>query len=58
MGCKAFFIANSTAIGNKNNAADRPSLADRRPEGVMQGVPGYLGHSAQSRSGWLTLDAN
>ena len=39
MDCKASFLANSTAIGKKNNAADRPSPADRRPQGVMQRFP-------------------
>ena len=33
------FAANSTAIRKKNNVADRPSLADHRPQGVMQRVP-------------------
>ena len=36
---RRLFAANSTAIGNKNNAADRPSPADHRPEGVVQSVP-------------------
>lgn len=39
MGCKASFLANSTAIGKKNNVADRPIPADHRPQEVMQRVP-------------------
>jgi hypothetical protein len=35
---RRLFAANSTAIGKKNNAADRPSPADHRPQGVMQRV--------------------
>ena len=36
---RRLFAANSTAIGNKNNAADRPSPADYRSQGVVQSVP-------------------
>ena len=36
---RRLFAANSTAIGKKNNAADRPSPADHRPQRVMQRVP-------------------
>ena len=36
---RRLFAANSTAIGKKNNAADRPSPVDHRPQGVMQRVP-------------------
>ena len=36
MGCKATFFTNSPAIGEKINAADRPSPADHRPQRVMQ----------------------
>ena len=39
MGCKADFAANSTAIGKKFNAADRPSPGYHGPRGVMQRVP-------------------
>ena len=35
---RRLFAANSTAIGKKNNAADRPSPADHRPQGVVQRV--------------------
>ena len=35
---KRLFTVNSTAIGKKSNAADRPSPADHRPQGVMQRV--------------------
>ena len=38
---RRFFEANSTAIGEKNNAADRPSPLDHRPQRVMQSVPSY-----------------
>ena len=41
MGCKADFAGNSTAIGTKFNAADRPSPVYHGPRGVMQRVP-YL----------------
>ena len=37
---RRLFAANSTAIGKKGNAADRPSPADHRPQGVMQRIPG------------------
>ena len=36
---RRLFAVNSTAIGKKNNPADRPSPADHRPRGVMQRVP-------------------
>ena len=36
---RRLFAANSKAIGKKNNAADRPSPADHRPQGVMQRLP-------------------
>ena len=36
MGCKADFEANSTAIGKKFNAADRPIPGYHGPRGVMQ----------------------
>ena len=36
---RRLFAANSTAIGKKNNAADRPNPADHRPQGVMQSIP-------------------
>ena len=36
MGCKADFAGNSTAIGKKFNAADRPSPGYHGPQGVMQ----------------------
>jgi general secretion pathway protein K len=36
---RRLFAANSRAIGKKNNAADRPSPADHRPQGVMQRLP-------------------
>jgi 2-keto-4-pentenoate hydratase len=39
MGYKAFFAANSTAIGKKNNAVDRPSPCCHSPQGVMQSIP-------------------
>ena len=39
---RRLFAANSTAIGKKNNAADRPSPVDHRPQGVMQRVPRCL----------------
>ena len=39
MGCKACFAANSTAIGKKSNAADRPSPYCHPPRGVMKGIP-------------------
>ena len=35
---RRLFAANSTAIGKKNNATDRPSPADHRPQGVVQRV--------------------
>ena len=35
---RRLFAANSPAIGNKSNAADRPSPLDHRPQGVMQRV--------------------
>ena len=35
---RRLFAANSTAIGKKNNAADRPSPVDHGPQGVMQRV--------------------
>ena len=43
-GCatRRLFAVNSTAIGNKNNAADRPLIstaADHPPQGVMQRLP-------------------
>ena len=41
MGCKADFAANSTAIGKKFNAADRPSPGYHGPRGVMQRVLKY-----------------
>ena len=41
MGCKADFAGNSTAIGKKFNAADRPSPGYHGPRGVMQRVPGF-----------------
>jgi hypothetical protein len=46
MGCKAYFAGNSRAIGKKNNAADHPSPADHRPQGVMQRLPRMLTDSA------------
>jgi hypothetical protein len=36
IGHKAFFAANSMAIGKKSNAVDCPSPRPRRPQGVMQ----------------------
>ena len=36
---RCLFAANSTAIGKENNAVDRPSPRDHRPQGVMQRVP-------------------
>jgi hypothetical protein len=36
---RLFFTANSTAIGKKNNAADRLRPCDHRPQGAMQRVP-------------------
>ncbi len=36
---RRLFAGNSPAIAKKNNAADRPSPADHRPQGVMQRVP-------------------
>ena len=36
MGCKADFATNSTAMGKKFNAADRPSPGYHGPRGVMQ----------------------
>jgi len=36
---RRLFAGNSLAIAKKNNAADRPSPADHRPQGVMQMVP-------------------
>ena len=41
MGCKADLAANSTAIGKKFNAADRPSPDYHGPRGVMQRVPKF-----------------
>ncbi len=38
---RRLFAGNSPAIAKKNNAADRPSPADHRPQGVMQRVPSY-----------------
>jgi hypothetical protein len=38
MGDKAFFAANSAAIGKKNNAVDRPSSCCHSPQGVMQSI--------------------
>ena len=35
---RRLFAVNSPAIGKKNNAADRPSPVDHRPQGVMQRV--------------------
>ena len=35
---RRLFVANSTAIGKKNNAADRPSPVDHRPQRLMQRV--------------------
>jgi hypothetical protein len=32
---RRLFAANGKAIGKKNNAVDRPSPADHRPQGVM-----------------------
>ena len=40
MGCKADFAANSTAIGKKFNAADRPNPGYHGPRGVEQRLPG------------------
>ncbi len=48
MGCKARFAANSTAIGKKGNAADRPSPRYHTPRGVMQSVPMFMSNSAMS----------
>ncbi len=39
---RRLFAGNSPAIAKKNNAADRPSPADYRPQGVMQRVPMVL----------------
>ena len=39
MGRKASFLANSTAIGKKSNAADRPSPCCHQPQGFVQRVP-------------------
>ncbi len=39
---RRLFATNSTAIGKKNNAVDRPSPRDHRPHGVMQRVPSVL----------------
>jgi len=39
---RRLFAGNSPAIGKKNNAADSPSPADHRPQGVMQRVPMVL----------------
>ena len=36
---RRLFAVNSSAIAKKNNAADRPSPVDHRPQGVMQRVP-------------------
>jgi hypothetical protein len=38
MDYKAFFAANSIAIGKKNNAVDRPSPCCHSPQGVVQGT--------------------
>ena len=40
MGYKAFFAANSPAIGKKNNAVDHPRPRYHRPQGVVQAIPG------------------
>ena len=37
---RRLFAVNSTAIGKKNNAADRPSPANHSPQGVVQSIPG------------------
>ena len=37
---RRLFAGNSPAIAKKNNAADRQSPADHRPQGVMQRIPG------------------
>ncbi|TAG33284.1 MAG: DUF3429 family protein, partial [Polaromonas sp.] len=54
------FAANSTAIGKKSNAADRPSPADHRPQGVMQRAPRaprfhFVWGIAPSLLAWLAL---
>jgi hypothetical protein len=51
-GRKASFLANSTAVGKKNNAVDRPSPCDHRSQGVLQRVP--KGSSGLLRQ-WLRL---
>ena len=45
MGYKAVFAANSSAIGKKSNAVDRPSPRCHRPQGVMQAIPRGRFHS-------------
>ena len=49
MGCKADFAGNSTAIGKKFNAADRPSPSCHGPRGVVQRVP------VAAAQTWLSL---
>jgi hypothetical protein len=39
MGCKALFAANSPAIGNKSNAADRPSPRYSGPAWLLNTIP-------------------
>ena len=47
---RRLFAANSTAIGNKNNAADRPSPADHRSQGVVQIVPNSVNTGVLQRN--------
>ena len=36
---RRLFTANSPAMGKKSNAADRATLRNHRPQGVMQAIP-------------------
>ena len=46
---RRLFAVNSTAVGKKNNAVDRPSLDDLRSQGVMQRVPYRFARDATFR---------
>ena len=56
MGCKARFAANSTAIGKKGNAADRPRPRYHTPRGVMQSVPcAFAPVAARVQADWRSM---
>ena len=47
---RRLFAASSSAIGNKNNAGYRPSLANHRSQSVVQSVPNNVNTGVLQRN--------